>query len=264
MSSLNTEIIGLGVLALLIGAWRGWVRRHDAWSERLAEALLPLLLAGTVFVFHETLELGTRWVWSACRLGPALAWWHGFPLYSPSDSGLINGWLYGPVAPIFWAPAGLAGSPQAALTIAMAINLAGLLLPLFIAGVRHGGEPGTPGLLGFIFGSAVLLQIYPTWYMASTLSVDAIAAGFGAGSCLVLLGPGTPDGKRLALAAVLAALAAWTKQIEAPLCLAQIGWLWFCRGRGSALRYTAACAGARWCCSSSRSSSTSACGSSAS
>ncbi|MES1168974.1 MAG: hypothetical protein ABUL61_07360, partial [Oleiharenicola lentus] len=88
----------------------------------------------------------------------------------------------------------------------------------------------------FAAGAAALLQLYPTWYMASALNVDAIAAGLGAASCLLLLRE-NPTRLRLAAAAGLGALAVWTKQVEAPLVVAQCGWLWFARDRRTALRF---------------------------
>lgn len=235
--------IGLIVL-LLLGLWRGWARRGAPWTEQLAEALLPALLGALAFAYYETTVLNTRWIWSACRLAPTIGLFHGYPLYSPVEAGPINGWLYGPVAAIFWTPAALADSPLTALAIAAVINLVFLLFPLLAAGRRVAPNPGLPRLLAFVFGAAALLQVYPTWYMASALNADAIAVGLGAGSCLLLLSENPPGGKRLMLAALLSVLAAWTKQIEAPLVLAQIGWLWFRHGRKAALEMAAACTGA--------------------
>ncbi len=226
----------LVVLALLLGGglWLGGRTAGRAWPERLALVLLPLLLGVLALAYWETTALNTRWTWSACRLAPTIGLFHGQPLYSPEHSGAINGWLYGPVAALVWTPAALAASPLPALTIAALINQVFLLAPLLIAAWRFApASSRTAGGLAFVFGAAALLQVYPTWYMASALNVDAIAVGLGAGSCLLLLTDQPPGRRRLALAAALSVLAVWTKQTEAPLVLAQAGWLWLRHGRES-------------------------------
>jgi hypothetical protein len=239
-----SELILCMVTGLLAGElWRRRAPAGSAWTVAAARLLTPVLLGALAYAFHETLLLNTRWGWSACRLAPTIGLLHGYPLYSPADHGPINGWLYGPVAALAWIPAALGGSPQPALFIAAAIDLVLLLAPLAVAGAVFSAGPGKPRLLGFAYGAAGLLLIYPTWYMASVLNADAIAVALGAGSCLVLAGPGEPRLRRLLPAALLGALAAWTKQVEAPLVVAQLGWLWLSRGRSSVLHYAAAYAG---------------------
>ncbi|RXK53438.1 hypothetical protein ESB00_17235 [Oleiharenicola lentus] len=226
------------VLALLLGGglWLGARATGRAGPERLAWVLLPLLLGGLAVAYWETTALNTRWTWSACRLAPTIGLFHGQPLYSPEHSGAINGWLYGPVAALVWTPAALAGSPLAALTIAALLNQIFLLTPLLVAAQRL-APTRVAGGVAFVFGAAALLQVYPTWYMASALNVDAIAVGLGAGSCLLLLTDQPPSRRRLGLAAALSVLAVWTKQTEAPLVLAQAGWLWLRHGQASARSY---------------------------
>jgi hypothetical protein len=226
----------------IVALWRRRRMLRDSWPGTAAEFLVPLLLGVLLYAYFETLLLNVRWGWSASRLAPTIGLFHGYPLYSPLDVGPINGWLHGPVAPLLWTPAALADSPLPALTIAGAINLLFLLLPLLAASMRFSTEVGPPRLLGFVFGAAGLLLIYPTWYMASVLCSDAIAAGLGLASCLVLLGPTSPGTQRLVLASLLAVLAAWTKQTEAPLVIAQIAWLGFVHGRRVSLKYCAVCA----------------------
>jgi len=210
---------------------------------RLALAALPVLLAALVFVYREAALLNTYWVWSGCRLAPALGWLQGYPLYSPVDAGPVNGWLYGPVAAVAWLPAALARSPAPALLIAAVINLAFLLLPIFAATRRATREARIDGGLAFAAAAAALLLFYPTWYMAAALSVDAVAAGLGAAACVALLGPEAGP-RRIVLAALLAALATWTKQVEAPLALGLAAWLWFHRRSRAALGFAAAHAAA--------------------
>jgi hypothetical protein len=228
----------LGALAIA-----GFLRRRrmlaDPGVGTAAEFLAPLLLGLLVYAYAHTLELNTRWPWSAARLAPTLGLVHGYPLYSAPDAGPINGWLYGPVAALAWLPAALADSPRPALAIAAAINLLFLLGPLLFLCLRGGAAPRPARLLAFAAVAGAFLLAYPTWYMASVLCSDAVAVGLGLGSCLLLLGRTAPGPRTLVAAALLAVLAAWTKQIEAPLVLAQLGWLLYVDGARAAARYAA-------------------------
>jgi hypothetical protein len=219
--------------------WRAGRPARALWPEAAAGALIPVLLCALAYCYVATLQLNTRWGWSADRLAPTIGLFHGYPLYSPIDKGPINGWLHGPLAPILWSPAALADSPQPALAIAAAINLVFMLSPLLYASVRFSAGSILPGMSGFVYGAAGLLLVYPTWYMASVLCSDAIAVALGLGSCLVLMGGAPPGARRLVLAALLGVLAAWTKQTEAPLVVAQLGWLACVHGWRTSLRYGA-------------------------
>ncbi len=186
----------LGALAIA-----GFLRRRrmlaDPGVGTAAEFLAPLLLGLLVYAYAHTLELNTRWPWSAARLAPTLGLVHGYPLYSAPDAGPINGWLYGPVAALAWLPAALADSPRPALAIAAAINLLLLLGPLLFLCLRGGAAPRPARLLAFAAVAGAFLLAYPTWYMASVLCSDAVAGGLG----LVpppprAHGPGTADPRR--------------------------------------------------------------------
>lgn len=228
----SREPLAILMLLAVFGLWRGRQATTQPWPERFALALLPPLLGLLVAVYWETIALNTRWVWSACRLAPVIGLFHGFPLYSPEHSGAINGWLYGPVAALAWSPAAFASSPLPALTIAAFINQVFLLAPLLLA-ARRFATTRPAGWLAFVFGASALLLLYPTWYIASALNVDAIAVGLGAASCLLLLTEDPPQRHRLWLAGGLSVLACWTKQTDVPLVLAQTGWLWLRHGRES-------------------------------
>ncbi|HET7536463.1 MAG TPA: hypothetical protein VFJ90_08420, partial [Candidatus Didemnitutus sp.] len=239
---MSTEWLIFAVAAGAGGSWYSLRRRDAGRWERAAAVALPVLLVALVYVYRETALLNTRWPWSACRLAAVFGWVHGYPLYSPIDHGPINGWLYGPVAAIAWLPATLAASPQSALMVAALINLGFLLIPLHCVARQSMPQSRLGAGLLFVAGAAALPQLYPTWYMASALNVDAIAVGLGTGSCLLLLRRDTGN-SRLVLAALLGVLAVWTKQVEAPLVVAQCGWLWFCRDRRAALTFVLAYGG---------------------
>ncbi len=206
--------------------------------EFSARLIASLLLISLGYVLFCTVALSTRWNWSACRLAPVLAVFRGYPLYSLPEGGPINGWLYGPIPALAWMPAALAPSPLSALVIASTINLAFLLAPLCLAAKigTSGGNTIATTMAG-IAGISSLFLVYPTWYMASALNADATAAGLGVTSCLLLLGPKPLSDRRLALAATFNVLAVWSKLVEAPLILAQLGWLLAQREPGSVRRF---------------------------
>ncbi|HEY1794217.1 MAG TPA: hypothetical protein VGG34_14975 [Opitutaceae bacterium] len=206
--------------------------------EACAVAALPLgvlvLVGLSVWIKSDVQR-----AWSAARLAPALGILRGYPLYSPADHGPINGWLYGPVSAILWLPAAIARNALNALRIAESINLLVLSIPLLAACLLAAG----PGLSRraaaawcAVGGSSVLLLFYPTWYMVAVLSSDAAAVGFGVLAC-ALLSAGSATRGRLAACAGLTALAIWSKQVEAPLALAQLVWLAMAGRRQDALRY---------------------------
>jgi hypothetical protein len=202
-------------------------RREGLAGARLAAAAgLPaaLLAVAGLFVWIKS---SVQWAWSAARLAPALGILHGFDLYSGRDHGPINGWLYGPISALCWLPAGVARTAVGALATAETLNLLLLLAPLFVAcqlAAGRGFERRVLGLWCAAAASASLIFFYPTWYMAAVLTADATAVGFGVVACMVL-SRGGPGHGRLALAAALTAAAVWSKQIAAPLAVAQVAWL---------------------------------------
>jgi hypothetical protein len=173
--------------------------------------------------------------WNNARLAPSLALTYGYPLYSGPDEGPIEPTLYGPVKALLLLPAAMANSPTGALLIAGAINQVMFLLPLWVLLRAAGGTARDklwPTLVGFAFAASCAQLVPPLRFMSTDIHVDAPAVGLGLLSCVVLMTcRGAPRLGRLALAATLVVLAAWTKQIEAPLAMAQTVWIWMAFGR---------------------------------
>ncbi len=207
--------------------------RCASWPRLLTLAWL-LGLAGTIFVAWAAFRLVPFWTWSAARLAAAARVAYGLPLYTDPGDALVTGWVYGPVSALAYLPAIAAGEPLAALRVAAWLNTVWFLAPpLFVVAAVRASLPGhRDALLLATFGVATLLVPFGPWYGAAALGADTVAIALGVGSCVAL-----HHGGRLALAALLCVLAAWTKQIAAPLALAQLAYLAGTYGRRSALRY---------------------------
>ncbi|MCP4654673.1 MAG: hypothetical protein GY856_04545 [bacterium] len=184
-----------------------------------------------------------HWDWNGARVAPSVALASGYDLYYGPDRGPIMSTLYGPVKALCYLPAAWASTPTAAIMIAGALNVGFILLPLLLiqlAGGRGETRPRIAAWAGFLFAAGALLDLRATRYMATKVHVDAPAVGLGLLSCLVLMTAAErPGHRRLAVAAGLAVLAAWTKQVEAPLIAAQAVYLGVAYGRWTALRFLA-------------------------
>ncbi|MBI5691450.1 MAG: hypothetical protein HZC55_15305 [Verrucomicrobia bacterium] len=209
-------------------ARRGW--------SLLQGVLLALLLAGTVWVAWAAFRLVPFWTWSAARLAASARLALDFPLYPPPGDGMVTGWVYGPVSAIAYLPAIGAGEPLAALQVAGWLNAGYFLFPIgalgALARVKLHARTDLGTLVGF--GAAAWLLPYSTWYGAAALGADTVAICLGALSCLVLAKSGP-----LPLAAGLSVMAAWTKQPEALLGVAQVAYLAGTAGRRVAWSYVA-------------------------
>ena len=230
----------IAISALVLGGLLALRVRPATPFSRLAWVLLPLALISTLIVAWAAFRLVPFWTWSAARLAASARLAYGFPLYTAPGDAMVNGWVYGPVSAIAYWPAIWAGEPLAALRAATWLNALYFLLPPFLVGAPLWSMPGRrlSAAYAAIFGVAALLVPYSTWYGAAALSADTVAICLGSCSCLAL-----SRGRHFALAAALAVLAVWSKQIEAPLLLAQIGFLTWKRGGRVAAHYTGWLAG---------------------
>ena len=223
-----------GVASLALGAL---LARRPAGRDgftRWLHGLLPLALFATAVAAWAAFRLVPHWNWSAARLATAVRLVHGFPLYSGTGDAAVNGWIYGPVSAIAYAPAALAREPLTALRLAMVLNALYFLLPvavLFHGHLRHRCARAT-GLLIPAFAVSMMLAPFGQWYGAASLHTDIVATGLGVLSCVALV-----RGRNLPLAAFLVVAAAWSKQIEAVLAVAQLLYLFRARGARAALVY---------------------------
>lgn len=222
-------VLAVAALSGLLGALLALRARSAPPFQRLAWALLPTAGVGVLLVAWAAFRLVPFWTWSAARLAASARLAYGFPLYAEPGATLITGWVYGPVNALAYLPAVWWGEPLAALRAATWLNVLYFFLPLALLTAGLWRQPGTRlvGAVTVLFGAAALLAPYATWYAAASLNADTVAVCLGVLSCLLL------DGNRsLSGAAALCILAAWTKQVAAPLAAAQLAFLlWRCGWR---------------------------------
>jgi hypothetical protein len=208
--------------------------------DRLGLALLPLALLALALLYAVYVARMPHLDWNAVRVLPSVALIRGWTLYFAPGEGPMTLGHYGPVKDLLYLPAGLASTPTGALAIGGTLNVLVILVPLWlmVSSAAAAGAPWPPRrLAGSVLAAAALLLVEPTRAIVARLHVDAPAVGLGLAACWALAGGGAPPRRRrLAAAAVLGVLAAWTKQVEAPLPLALIVYaaLW---GRRTAVTF---------------------------
>jgi hypothetical protein len=206
--------------------------RPEAVRGSLDRVLLILAALALALVSWANFGLLAHWPWSSARLAMMLRPAYGLPLYPAPATPNLNDWMYGPVGSIAYLPAALAADPLGALHVATVLNALYFLLPLvalFMLAARVVGR--ATASWGFLFGLVATLMPMGVWYNAAVLQVDNVAIGFGVLSCMALvLGRGWE-------AAVLCVLAIGTKQIAAPLVVAQLLFVAWSDGVSRAAKY---------------------------
>ena len=198
---------------------------------RASHAGLILAALGVAAYLWSMLCAFPEHSWNAVRLAPTFMLHAGQTPYPTLTEGPLTTWIYGPVALFLQWPATFANDAVNAVLAAAGINCAVLLLPLLVA-LRANGKLRPAALL-----LAIMLLPASCWQF---WQADNAAIAFGLLANTALLAGST---RTTVLAALLTALAVWSKQTELPLVLAQAGWLLWMRGRGHALRYLVMCAG---------------------
>ncbi len=149
------------IIAFLVGAVaavpvaRSCAKTRRPLSGLILAGLLPVAVGLAAWCGIEFAQICARSPWSEARLAPAIGMWKGWPLFSPADSGPINGWIYGPVAPLLWSPAALAGTPTTALRIAAGIDVILLALPFGCAALM-GPAVGSRRIWAALLGVGLL------------------------------------------------------------------------------------------------------------
>ncbi len=175
--------------------------------------------------------------WNEVRLAPAFAWRHGVNPYPLAGTGPLFTWIYGPVGLVLNLPATLAATPSDALRAAAAINLLTVLAPL--AAIFFGSaELRSRGPVAPVLALALAVLLLPgDTFVLQVADRAAIACGLL--SCLLLSRPPELAAGRLAAAALLAALAVWSKQIAVGLVAGQLLYLGLTQPRRVAVHYAA-------------------------
>ena len=182
-------------------------------------------------------------VWNAIRLAPTFMLRFGTTPYPGLEGGPVTTWIYGPVTLLLNLPATLAGSTSLALLIAGTINLTLAAAPAaLLCALLPAPRPGTTGA-DRAWAVLLCLALWPNSSLRF-IQADNTAVAFGLVSNLLLLRARPDPARPPLLAAVLLAIAVWSKQTSLGLVAAQVIWLGLSAGRAAALRHTLACAAA--------------------
>ena len=165
--------------------------------------------------------------WNVARLAPSFALARGLPIYVLRDSGAHLGWVYGPVFPLWFLPAGLTDNPTLGIMIAVALNAVAMVVPMWIVFRALSGMPRNLAVLLTLFGTVLLLANPLTSIAFYIIHVDGLCVGWALVACAALHArvfrdwrPGFP------LAAAALALSVATKQVSVVLVPATLVWLW--------------------------------------
>jgi len=237
-----TNLVSIG-----LGIW--WFRASVGRPirERLALAALPFL--GCTVAWHALVSVAFTSMagfWNGARLAPAMGLTHGYRLYSPVDKGVVNGWIYGPVAALAYLAAVLVGNSGVQILAARVLSLIYYYGPaawLIFGADRLGrtqaqnrsqdnegqGEmaPGQQASgrgrqlgLVLLFLCFVVLTSNSTAlrYSSTEVHADSPALALAALSVIVLVrGGGGQNPWTCTIALILGVLAVWAKQLTIPI-----------------------------------------------
>ncbi len=221
--------IALGFALLVAARRRGWV-------AALSWAAVPFLVWVVLGAWWVTLYVQPAVPsWDGARLTAALVVRLGLTLYPAPETGSVLSWFYGPVAALAYMPATLGTNPIAMLLIARGMSLVYFFGPLLWLLGRE-AQRGRTGHVTTVCGVALAATIADSSaglrYASTAVLADNPALGLGLVALIVLTHREGPPGPfRLALAIAAATLAAWSKQLAAPLLPLIVLWAWWVGGR---------------------------------
>ena len=234
---LTTTTIAAGAAGLLGAALVFRRFRSRAAADRVLLALLPIF--GLLFAVKvvQCLHDAQFQAWNDVRLAPTFGLIRGYRLYSRPHSGPIQSTMYTPFSALSYLPAALAREPRVAMKLGAALALLYYFAPAL---ALFRGLAGRSRLLAWyaFFGFATITFAVPESisglsYSATHVHSDAPALGLAMAACatMVLAGRGGVPGDRSALlAALLAWLALWSKQVMLPALVVLQVWAWLAYG----------------------------------
>lgn len=163
------------------------------------------------------------------RVAPVIALAHGYSLYPGEAEGPIHGWIYGPVAALWYAPALLGSLPSVAVKLAFAANLAAILIAVGV-GLRGIGKMFS-GVWFLALGVMLLILVWmpATSYWTTILNADISAVMFATAG-IVMAGHPRMGWPRIACVGALFSLAIFTKQ-NAVFVPPAVFFAWWTMGR---------------------------------
>jgi hypothetical protein len=246
-------------------AMGGWIFLRAARGEdllaRILLSLLPLSASALIYNHLYAVASGALLDWNGAKLAPIVAMTYRDPtsgekiqhysLYPDPQEGPMTAWIYGPVPALIFLPSVLGRSPTGMIIVGILINMLcaigpALWLHLQALPPRRSGMSAAQDELpperfsatrGQLLGMALLMFLTFMWVCADHESLrralvmigpDGPALGLIACSCaLVMRRMGRPGrgNMSLALSALCAVLACWSKQSILPFLAVGPVWL---------------------------------------
>lgn len=208
--------------------------RRRGWAEALGWALVPwFALLVLVSWFDRVYLRPVVPSWDAARLTAALVVRRGLPLYPNPENGSVLSWFYGPVAAYAYFPATLPRQPTAMVLAGRCVSVLYFFGPwawCFLREAKRGGR-SVVAVLGFLLAATIAEGSPSLRYASTAILADNPALSLGTLALLALgVGQGRPGTKRLLMVLSAAALAAWSKQLAAPLMVLVVVWCFWIGG----------------------------------
>ena len=211
--------------------WEVKVDRFVAgrWFFILSSAVLALV------ALHRAVG-GAYLPWYDVRLAATFRLREFGEIYSSSDAGAILCTLYPPLAHLFYLPATLFSSPNAALITASSLAIVACLGAVAWT-ILSDNAKSDRGLRGLLF-------LFVAWHMSSAgalggawgIHADAPAFAFGIAACAFAI-----RGKPVS-AAIAGSCALWAKQTAGPFLIVLAAYYLLRRDRDALRRFIASCA----------------------
>jgi len=187
-------------------------------------------------------SLQTRGLWNNARLAPVAAWLRGYPLYTPSNDGVINGNVYPPLGALAFLPAAALGHPLPALFVGSILSFLMNLCPGIVAAVLLSREV-RGGTQDAVLGGILYLGLLRITEGPDTtlFGIHADAPAIALILCGIIFYSKWWDSRKrfdLAASAVCFVSAVWAKQVAIPLPFIFIPLTWFLGGVRSAFVFS--------------------------
>lgn len=212
-------ITSLLILILTAGLFLG-VRAFRSAEGQIMERLPRLLIwtsAGAcIGLTISSLLVNSASDWSGAKLAASVATTRGYPLYPDPETGVMNGWVYGPVGAIAVLPAAAARDPVTARVIGSACNFIVYFFPgvwlLTLSAQKKNRLIWAAAILFFAWQSCAWSDLQLCAFIPCA---DGSALGWAAMACAFLYRERSQ--RDLILSAVAISLSIWSKQNYIPL-----------------------------------------------
>jgi hypothetical protein len=232
----------IGSLAWLVlilgfaGTARQWLRNRGRGLQGAIDSMMPLSAAAALLTITSVVVFFASTEWAEAKLAPVVGMMRGYPLYQDPSSGVMTGWIYGPVVAIVLLPVSVAHHPTTVGLLGGLITALCYFVPAWWLLRQAGrGSLGSVGMAALALFAWMTITQEALTRCATLPGADAAALGLGALACAAVYTRRT--GRNMILSALAAVLCVWTKQSFIPLLFALALFVGIVDGAKKALVY---------------------------